>query len=83
MYQSQFIPLKGEKGRGRKFKVPDSSLFRCGTVSTGNSDIPYEKSAQNFKIEQWKDNGILLKNNGKFRLLFLKPNYLFPKRKTI
>jgi len=55
-----------------KKEVPDSSLFRCGTVSAGNSDIPHEKIAQNFKIEQWKNNGILFKNIGKFRLLFFK-----------
>ena len=44
------------KERNVSFKVPDSNVLRCGTLSTGKSDFPQENNiAYIFRVEHWKE----------------------------
>jgi len=50
--------------RKASFEVPDSGLVGCGIVSTGKGDCLLWNIAYIFRIEQWKNNGILFEKCG-------------------
>jgi hypothetical protein len=63
--------VSGEKGSGRKIlKFLFEALWDVTQFQLVKGDIPLEKIVYIFRIEQWKNNGILFKNIGNFACFF-------------
>ena len=65
------MAVSGEIGSERKIlKFLIKVFFDVALFRLVQSDILQQKIAHIFRIKQWKNNGILFKNIGKFCLLF-------------
>jgi hypothetical protein len=60
------VQLQAVRNRRKEsFEVPGSSLESRVSLSTGKSDLLQKIFADIFRIEQWKNNGILFTKIGK------------------
>jgi hypothetical protein len=70
MYCSQCSVVSGEKEGKASFEVPDTRIWDVAQYHLVKGGFPQESIVYIFRIEQWKNNGILFTKCGNLCLLF-------------